>query len=568
MAIGADIIVRIATDASRAADDVDQAAGKFGKFQSTMQSMVAPATIAVGAIAAFGKAAVDSASATQQAMGALDSVFGASAGKVKQWAAAGAESVGLSESAYGNLASVVGKSMQSMGLSADAAADQTGQLITLGADLAATMGGTTQEAVEALGAALRGESDPAERFGLALKDANVKAKMAADGTDKLTGAAYDAARAQAIVALATEQAAGANGQFAREAGSAAGAQQIASAEWENAKAALGEALLPAVVAVTQALAEFAKWAQENQTLVLVLVGVIGGLAIAVLAVNAALALSSAATAVATAAQWAWNAAMAANPVGLIIVAIAALIAIIVLVVTNWEWFRDQFLAICDIVGKAAESAWNWIVDTVKSAVQGIKDAAGAVFEWFGERWEWLKQTASDVWESIKSVASTVWEAIKGIVVGVWDGIKSTIDSVGSFIIGLWDKLKAAGVACWNAIKSALDFLMTPFNAIKNAIQWVIDKLKTAWDWATKLIGKIPFVGGFLSSDTAAVSASASTPTALSSAGLGARLVRPGVRAGGAPTTVVVNGALDPVAVANQIESILLRQRRRTRGVFV
>jgi hypothetical protein len=40
----------------------------------------------------------------------------------------------------------------------------------------------------------------------------------------------------------------------------------------------------------------------------------------------------------TAAQWLWNAAMTANPIGLIIVGIAAMIALLVVAVKNWnEW---------------------------------------------------------------------------------------------------------------------------------------------------------------------------------------------------------------------------------------
>ena len=68
--------------------------------------------------------------------------------------------------------------------------------------------------------------------------------MAADGTDKLTGEAKTAAQAQTVLALATEQAAGANGQFAREADTAEGAAQRSAAQYENAKAAIGQGLLP------------------------------------------------------------------------------------------------------------------------------------------------------------------------------------------------------------------------------------------------------------------------------------------------------------------------------------
>lgn len=596
MAIGADIIVRIATDASRAAGDVDAAASKYGKFQATMESLVAPATIALGAIAAFGKGAIDAASNTEQAMGAVDSVFGASAGVVKDWAAGAAQAVGLSESAYGQLASVAGASLKSMGMDTATAADQTGKMITLGADLAATFGGTTAEAVQALTSALRGEADPAERLGLKLNQATVAARMAADGTDKLTGQALDAAKAQTIMALAAEQAAGANGQFARESDTAAGSAQIAAAQYENAKAALGEQLLPMVAAVTEKFAAFAQWISENIGLVTTLVAIVGGLAAAVLAVNAAMALANAATAVwnglqlawkgitaaATAVQWAWNAAMAANPIGIIIVAIAALIAIIVLVVTNWEWFRDTFLAVCQAIGDAAEAAWNWIKETagavwdwivgkVTESTDAIKSVVGAVADWITNAWDNVASFISGVWDKIKSGAETAWNWIKSLVSSVMDGIKSVIDGALSFIIGLWDKLKSAGETCWNAIKSVAQAVIAPFTAVRDAIQWVIDKLKTAWEWAQKVLSKIPFIGGMVgasSSSVAGTRALYATPSAATSRGLSAGLTRRTGVAGGAPVSIVVQGALDPVGVANQIDALLTRQHRRTRGVTI
>ena len=569
MAIGADIIVRIATDASRAADDVDQAAGRFGKFQASMQSMVAPATVALGAVAAFGKQTVDSASAVQQAMGAVDSVFGTSAGAVKEWAAGAADAVGLSTSAYGQLAAVTGASLKSMGLSTDEAAASTKDLITMGADLASTYGGTTEEAVQALGSALRGEADPAERFGLALKQSNVAARMAADGTDKLTGTAFEAAKAQTIMALATEQAAGANGQFARESDTAEGSAQRAAAQYENMKAALGEQLLPVMAQVMAALSSFAQWVSENSALVLTLVGIVGGLAAAVLAVNAALALASAATAVwngiqlvgkgitaaATAIQWAWNAALAANPLGLVILAIVAVIAGIVLLWNKCEWFRDLVTASWEAIAGAATAAWDF-----------IKGAAETVWNWIADKAKAVGDIVVGVWDAIKGAAETVWNWIKDTIGAVWGWIVDKANGAGATIENIWNGIKSVGTSCWNAIKSAVDALLTPFRAVKDAVSWLIDKLKMAWDWATKVISKIPFVGGMMS---AAAPAAAVTPAASTSAGLRSGLVRSGTRAGGpAGVNITVTGALDPVAVAEQIESLLTRQARRTHGVSI
>ena len=43
---------------------------------------------------------------------------------------------------------------------------KTLDLVKIGADLSATYGGTAKDAIEALNAAMRGESDPIERYGI------------------------------------------------------------------------------------------------------------------------------------------------------------------------------------------------------------------------------------------------------------------------------------------------------------------------------------------------------------------------------------------------------------------
>lgn len=64
----------------------------------------------------------------------------------------------------------------------------------------------------------------------------------------------------------------------------------------------------------------------------------GASSIAMATNTVALGAQKVAIGIATAAQWLWNAAMSANPIGLIIIAIAALIALVVVVIKKWnDW---------------------------------------------------------------------------------------------------------------------------------------------------------------------------------------------------------------------------------------
>lgn len=224
--------------------DATRSSSKFAGFAKSIGAIAAP--VALGAIATkivqVGTDSIRAASDLQQSFGAIDSVFGKNSRAVKAWAADAANSVGLAKSQYANLAVVLGSTLKNTGV--ENFAGKTRDLIKLGADMAATYGGSTKDAVNALASALRGETDPIERFGVSIKQSAVNAELARRGQDKLTGAARTAAEQQARLALITRQSAAAHGAFARESDTLQGAQQRLGAKVENLKAKLGTALLP------------------------------------------------------------------------------------------------------------------------------------------------------------------------------------------------------------------------------------------------------------------------------------------------------------------------------------
>lgn len=223
--------------------DAAKAQATLGKFGKTVAAVGAAAAAGVGAL---GASAVRSASAVEQAMGGVASVFGKHAATVEANARAAARTVGLSTAEYGNLAAVLGAQLSNMGTAADQLAPSTDRLVALGADLAATFGGSTADAVGAVSSLLKGERDPIERYGVSIKAADVSARLAAQGLGGLTGAARTQAEAQATLALLTEQTSAAQGAFGREGETVAGQQQRLTAIWEDQKAALGAGLLPVV----------------------------------------------------------------------------------------------------------------------------------------------------------------------------------------------------------------------------------------------------------------------------------------------------------------------------------
>lgn len=393
--------------AAKALDDLGSKAetsgGKLGKANSAIAGMATPAAAGLAALGGIAIGFGQMAATAEQNVGAVETVFGSAAAKVEEFASRSATSVGMSASQYNELAAVTGTALKAAGVPVDELAAKNDALITRGADLASVFGGTTVEAVQSMGSAFRGEFDPLERYGVTLTMNQVNAELAARGQDKLGGAALESAKKQAIMDLIMQQSAASAGNFAKEADTTSGAQARATASFADASSKLGEALLPALTTAAEVLSNVAKWVSENSQLVLTLTAVLGSLAAGILVANAAMTIV--------------NITMAANPIGLVILAVAALIAIIVALVMNWDnvvsflrttwdsfskWWGDgmnkmggQWNSFWGDVGRNAQNVWNntlgpvfnFIQDTIQNKVpNAFRDG----IKWVGEHWEKLR----------------------------------------------------------------------------------------------------------------------------------------------------------------------------------
>lgn len=231
-----------------AARGVDKALGQTeSRFESAARKTASlgdamlPATAALGGL---GLAAISAASDAQQATGAIESVLGSAADVVKDFGETSADAYGISERAANEMGAKLGATLTGMEFDVDDAADTVVELQQRAADMAATFGGPVEDAIDAVGSALRGERDPIERYGVSIKQVDVNARIAAMGLDTSTTAAQKQAEATATLAIILESTAATQGQFAREAESVAGQQARAAASAEDLAAQFGETLLP------------------------------------------------------------------------------------------------------------------------------------------------------------------------------------------------------------------------------------------------------------------------------------------------------------------------------------
>lgn len=219
---------------------------------------------------------------------------------LEEWASTGAEAFGQSKQQALDAAATFAIFGKSAGLSGDALAEFSKTQVQLASDLSSFHNASPEDTIFAIGAALRGESEPMRKYGVLLDAASVKAKamsmglveasvdtnvlskkqetaekalrkyndaikehgensvQAADANRDLEQAQADVAstlegkvgdltaeqKVLATNALILEQTADAQGDYARTSDGLANSQRSMTAQWENMQIAIGEKLLP------------------------------------------------------------------------------------------------------------------------------------------------------------------------------------------------------------------------------------------------------------------------------------------------------------------------------------
>lgn len=178
---------------------------------------------------------------------AIEQVFGPeSAAAIASWSKTSATALGQSQLEALNAAKTFGVFGQAAGLTGTNLVGFSTDLTDLAGDLASFHNTSPEEAITAIGAALRGESEPIRQYGVLLDDATLRARALALGIYDGNGSLTAQQRIMAAQAEIFAQSSLAQGDFARTSASMSNQQKILAANFENSKAALGEALLPAM----------------------------------------------------------------------------------------------------------------------------------------------------------------------------------------------------------------------------------------------------------------------------------------------------------------------------------
>jgi hypothetical protein len=413
------IMVQIAADVSQLKAGLAQAQSSIKGMDSTvatantgMQSMLGTAkkmastlgvAFAATQIVQFGKDTIMAASSMAESVSKVNVVFGDSAAGVLAFGETSAKALGIGSQKALEAAGTYGNLFQALGVGRPAATEMSTSLVQLAADLASFNNTSIDDALNALRSGLSGETEPLKRFGVALNDVTLKNKAMAMGFGQIKGVMDPAIKAQVTYALVMEQTSLAQGDYARTADGTANTMKSLAAEFENAKVAIGEILMPAFKAILAVLkllvpviTAITKYFKDNADAIKMLAILVAAGTTAFLVYKGVMIATGIVTAVYTAivkaqaagftiaqlaafnlkvAIFLLNNAMRANPIGLIVTALALLAAGFVYAWKKSETFRG-------IVIKGVQM----ILDGFSKLVSGIGKFAGLISKVPGMGW--------------------------------------------------------------------------------------------------------------------------------------------------------------------------------------
>jgi hypothetical protein len=318
-------------------------------------------------------------------------------------------------------------------------------LLGLALDVSAGTGKDLGAVSDALSKAFNGNLGPLRKLDPALADL-IKSGAS---VDEVFAAMSDTFKGQANTAANTTQ----------------GKMKNLGIQMGELKESIGAAVAPLAEKLLPKFLEFSAWIQKNQQLVITLGAIIGGIAVAIIAVNTAMTIWTAVTTAFTAVQAAFNAVMALNPIFLIVAAVVAIIAILVVLQKEFGLFDG----VIRVVGDAFAAVWA---------------AIKTVFDWVKDNWQLLLVILTGPFGLALAFVITFKDQIIGFIKGVIDWVTNNWKLILAILTGPFglailaittfkDQIINAFSIIYNGIKATMgfiaDLITAPFKAAFRAV---------------------------------------------------------------------------------------------------
>lgn len=552
--IGFDIFAR--DRASEKFDKVGKSADQVGEKMARFKAAaVAGLAVAGAAVVQFAVEGISSASDLAETTNKAGVIFGKSADRIDKWSDTAAKSFGLSKNAALEAASGFGDMLSQLGYTQEEAAKASTNVVALAADLGSFNNLQTGEVLDMISASLRGEYDSLQRVIPNINAARVET-MALSMTGKKAAKDLTAQeKATATLAIIQKDGARAAGDFAKTSDGLANSSKILTASLSDMQAKMGAKLLPVIASVTAAGIKMLDWIEENP-------GKVKAMTVGVAALTAALVVGKVAvlghafatgvaaagglgkfllaTRAGAAAQWLLNAAMSANPIGLVITALAALAVGLKYAWDNSETFRRVVTTAFGAVKAAALWLWesgikpmvkfilagfSWLTSGIASFLDALANVPG--FGW-----------AADAAKKMREAARAADDFAAGL-----DSLPNDV-SININVRARWSDQakKAAGLVNTNT-QLAIDGFRASGGPVRKGGAYVVG------EQGPELL---------VADEAGQVIDAGRTRQILSGGG-------PVPVSGGGGVVVNIFGALDPIGTARAVEDALVRLRRTNGG---
>lgn len=222
------------------------------------------------------------------------------------------------------------------------------------------------------------------------------------------------------------------------------------------------------------LQSVAGWAADNQGAVTALAVGLGAAALAVVSITGALRIYQGimiairtATMIWTGIQWALNAAMWANPFGLVVLAVLALIAVIAAVIIYWDEIVAVVSAAWEAIVDGTRAAWDWLVGIVEDAWNWLVDLFQTIHPVgiITSHWETIKGATGDAWDWVQRKIGEVWESVTG-------GVRTAVGNVRSTVSGAWESVRETTSRTWESVRSGVvNGVLNAWRAVSGVGTW-------------------------------------------------------------------------------------------------
>jgi hypothetical protein len=184
MTTAATIKSRLILDTSDYDEGISRSKKKADSFSSKMKGvgksmMTTGAKMTAGLtlpIVAAGVKMVDFAADAEEAVNAVNVVFGEGAEALLDYSKTSATTTGESAANFNQMSAEMGAMLKNVGLPIDEVTDKTIELMERSADMASIFNTDTAQAFNAVKSAIKGEFNPLEQFGVKMLASNVAAK--------------------------------------------------------------------------------------------------------------------------------------------------------------------------------------------------------------------------------------------------------------------------------------------------------------------------------------------------------------------------------------------------------